>query len=93
MMTFLQNFRVAIVCLSHRSINKIGFVQREVKFTLDVAEEQPEGSIFIIPAKLEECDIPQRLHQWQWVNLYEQDGYKRLLLALRVRAKAFTITE
>ena len=89
----MRNSDVVIVCLSHRSINKIGFVQREVKFALDVAEEQPEGSIFIIPAKLEESDIPQRLHQWQWVNLYEQDGYERLLLALRARAKALTISE
>ncbi len=89
----VRNSDVVIVCLSHRSINKIGFVQREVKFALDVAEEQPEGSIFIIPAKLEECDIPQRLQQWQWVNLYEQDGYERLLLALRVRAEALTISE
>lgn len=48
----VRNSDVVIVCLSHRSINKIGFVQREVKFALDFAEEQPEGSIFIIPAKL-----------------------------------------
>ena len=29
-------------------------MQKEIKFALDVAEEQPEGRIYIIPARLED---------------------------------------
>ena len=47
-----------IVCLSRGSINKEGYLQREIKHALDVFEEKREGSIFIIPAKLEECELP-----------------------------------
>lgn len=77
---------LVIVCLSQKSVTKVGFVQKEIKYALDVAEEQPEGSIFIIPLKLEECDVPERLRRWQWVNLFESDGYERLYLTLQVRA-------
>ena len=73
---------VVVVCLSQRSINKRGYVQKEIKIALDIADEQPEGTIFVIPVKVEECDVPQRLRRWQWVNLFEDEGYQRLVLAL-----------
>jgi formylglycine-generating enzyme required for sulfatase activity len=77
---------VVIVCLSRKSINKAGYVQKEITFALDVADEQPEGAIFLIPARLEECDVPDRLSQWHWVSLFEERGYDRLMRALRARA-------
>ena len=33
-----------IVCLSRHSLNKVGFVQKEIKYALDIADEQPEGT-------------------------------------------------
>ncbi|MGH9765661.1 MAG: toll/interleukin-1 receptor domain-containing protein, partial [Blastocatellia bacterium] len=39
---------VVLVCLSRASITKQGFVQKEIKFALDVADRQPEGTIFVI---------------------------------------------
>lgn len=92
----VRNSHVVIVCLSQAAINKTGYVQKEIKFALDVADEQPEGTIFLIPVKLEECDVPERLRRWQWVNLFENKGYLRLLAALRHRAVSLgiaTITE
>ncbi|HKV42216.1 MAG TPA: SUMF1/EgtB/PvdO family nonheme iron enzyme [Blastocatellia bacterium] len=77
---------VVLVCLSPYSINKQGYVQKELKFALDVADEQPEGTIFVIPVKLEECDVPDRLSRWQWVNLYEDRGYDRLVKSLEHRS-------
>jgi hypothetical protein len=73
---------IVIVCLSQYSVSKTGYVQKEIKSALDVADEQPEGKIFIIPVKLEECEIPERLRRWQWVNLFDDKGYERLTLAL-----------
>ena len=77
---------VVIVCLSRRSVTKEGFVQKEIKLALDVADEKPEETIFLIPARLEECQTPDRLLKWQWVNLFEDDGYHRLTQALEQRA-------
>ena len=76
---------IVVVCLSQRSITKSGYIQKEIRFALDVADEQPDDTIFLIPAKLEECEVPDRLASWQWVNLFEERGYKLLLKALRSR--------
>ena len=72
-----------IVCLSSSSVPKRGYVQKEIRKALDVADEQPEGAIFIIPARLDECTVPDRLRRWQWVDLFEADGYEKLVSALR----------
>jgi formylglycine-generating enzyme required for sulfatase activity len=77
---------VVIVCLSRKSVDKVGYVQKEIKLALDAADEQPEGHIFLIPAKLEECDVPGRLREWHWVSLFEERGYERLMRALHARA-------
>lgn len=77
---------IVLVCLSQGSTTKTGYVQKEIKHALDVADEQPEENIFIIPVKLEECEVPNRLSRWQWVNLFEERGYERLMLALNARA-------
>lgn len=77
---------VVIVCISRESVNKAGYVQKEIKLALDAADEQPEGSIFIIPLKLEECDVPERLSRWHWANLFEENGFERLMRALKARS-------
>ena len=77
---------VVIVCLSNSSISKAGYVQKEIRFALDVADEQPEGAAFIIPARLEECKTPSRLSKWQWVDLFTDIGFERLKRALTYQA-------
>jgi hypothetical protein len=83
---------VVIVCLSRASISKTGFVQEEIKLALDAADQQPEGAIFLIPLKLEECDIPTRLRRWQWVNFFEEKGYDKLMRALDARAASLGLS-
>jgi hypothetical protein len=75
-----------LVCLSAKSVRKEGYLQKEIKFALDAADEKPEGTIFIIPVKLDECDLPQRLCYWQWVDWQDADAYDQILRALRARA-------
>jgi hypothetical protein len=61
-------------------------VQKEIRFALDRALEQPEGAIFLIPLKITPCDLPLRLKSFQWVNYYEENGYQNLVRALNARA-------
>jgi transcriptional regulator with XRE-family HTH domain len=82
----VRNSDVVLVCISNASVTKAGFVQKEIRFALDVADEKPEGTIFIIPVRLEECSVPERLRRWQWVNLFEESEYHSLFVALRERA-------
>ncbi len=78
---------VVIVCLSQTAVTKTGYIQKEIRYALDVADEQPEGVIFLIPLKLEECEVPERLQRWQWVNLFEEKGFERLMRALQERSE------
>jgi len=82
---------VVVVCLS-KQFNQAGFRQKEVRIALDAAMEKPEGEIFIIPARLEECDTLDSLSRWHWVDLFEVDGYQMFMRALRVRAEKIGAT-
>jgi len=64
------------------------YLQHEIVEALDFADEPPEGATYIIPVKLEECEVPPRLRRWQRAALYGEDGYLRLRRALELRAAA-----
>lgn len=73
---------IVIVCLSRTAINKAGYIHKEIKYALDIADQQPEDTIFIIPVRFEECEVPERLCKWQWVDLFEDHGYEKLMNSL-----------
>lgn len=79
----IRDADAVIVCLSQNSITKSGYVQKELRMALDIADEKPEGEIYLIPAKLEDCPVPLKLSRWHWVNLFAKNGYKKLLSALQ----------
>jgi hypothetical protein len=49
---------VFVACLSQLSVRKQGYVQREFRFALNVYAEKPPGSIYLIPLKLDHCEVP-----------------------------------
>jgi hypothetical protein len=82
-----------VLCLSRKTESKVGFVQREIYDALDFAKEHPDGGArFLIPAQIEECDIPPRLGHLQATKLYEAGGYNKLLNALRIKATALGVS-
>lgn len=81
-----RNADVIVICLSKKSIVKEGYLQKEIKRALSIAEEKAENTIYIIPLRLEECEVPViRMQKLQWVNYFERDGYKKLIQALLIR--------
>jgi hypothetical protein len=78
----VESSDAVVVCLTHHSVTKTGYIQKEIKCALDKADEKPEGVIFIIPARLEKIAVPSRLSEKQWVDLFKEDGYQRLVTAL-----------
>ena len=83
---------IIIICLSKQSVRKEGYVQKEIKFALDIADEKPEGTIFVIPARLEMCSIPYKLSHLHCVDLFLLKGYSKLQSALRARAYALNLS-
>lgn len=84
---------VIIVCISKNSTNKVGFIQKELRQVLDVADEQPDDAVFLIPARLEDCSIPERLSGRQWVNLFEERGNDLLAKALQARTTQLSVEQ
>ncbi|CAG0958231.1 hypothetical protein ANAEL_00465 [Anaerolineales bacterium] len=82
----LDDSDVILLCLTKKSVDKEGYVQREIRIALDRALEMPEGRIFLIPARLEECDLPYKIRTYQWVDLFTSDGMGKLLQSLNLRA-------
>ncbi len=80
-----------IVFLTKNSVNKEGYVQRELKYVLDIALEKPEGSIFIIPIRFDECNIPRRLRSFHYLEWSSEINnallYGRLVNSLKKRSE------
>ncbi len=77
---------VVLVCLSRKSINKNGYVQKEIRIALEAADQMPEGRSFLIPVKLEDCSVPERFSSLHWVDLTAPGAQARLFKSLRAVA-------
>jgi formylglycine-generating enzyme required for sulfatase activity len=77
-----------IACLSRHAVKKRGYVQREFRVALDTAEELPAGRPFLIPLRLEPCDVPDlqigllNLRDLQWDDIFAPGSFGRLLNSL-----------
>ena len=88
----VHNSHAVIVFLSSVAIRTEGFFQKELKLALDAAAEKPDGTIFIIPIRLDTCDVPERLLPYQYVDYFGDDAHKdhvysSLIAALKIRAQ------
>jgi formylglycine-generating enzyme required for sulfatase activity len=88
----LQDADAIIICLSKVSVAKEGYVNREIRRALDVANEKPEGAIYVIPLRLDECEPSfERLKKLHWADYFTPNAHEKLLKSLRVRAGALNI--
>lgn len=73
-----------VACLSKSSVDRRGVIQEEIREALDAWRGKLASDIYLIPARLEECEVPKVLARFQWVDLLEERGFERLRAALRV---------
>lgn len=77
---------VVLVCLSNAFNEKRGFRHEELKIALKKTGMLPVDDIFIIPVRLEKCEMPDSLIHLHRVDLFEADGYRKLSRALQMSA-------
>jgi hypothetical protein len=82
-----------IALISDRSVNKRGFVQKELRQAIDVLETFPPGEVFVIPVRLElDGSEPRhnRLAELHWIDLFPdyREDFRKLLRSLRLEAAA-----
>src|SRR5579884_2964554 len=71
-----------LICLSPEATVKRGFLQKEIRQSLENWKEKLEDDIYLIPVKLLECSVPTQLSQFHWVDLQANDGYSKLVAAI-----------
>lgn len=81
-MTELKIADFIILLLSKTSVAKRGFVQREFKYALKYAEEKLNSDIFILPIKLDDCQVPEELAIFNWAEFNPVETQKEILLSL-----------
>ncbi len=81
-----------IICLSKVSVAKEGYVNKEIRRALDAADEKPEGAIYIIPLRLDDCSPSfERLKKLHYADYFTTNAHERLLKSLRLRADTLKI--
>ncbi len=70
-----------LVCVSP-NFQMRGFRRKEVLHALKVSRNKPFGSNYIIPVRLEDCKIPEKLENLQRVDCFRMGGWERLVKAL-----------
>jgi hypothetical protein len=83
----LDDSDVILLCLSRKSVDREGYVQKEIRLALNRALEMPDGRIFLIPGKLEECELPRSLQSYQSVDLFTEKGLEKLVQSFNLRAR------
>ena len=81
-----------IICLSKVSVAKEGYVNKEIRRALDAADEKPEGAIFIIPLRLDDCTPSfERLKHLHYADYFTPNAHEKLIKSLRLRAETLKI--
>lgn len=76
----MQNADFIVVCVSKSSIDRRGFIQKEIKLALDIRDRVPERDICVIPILLEKnCKIPHEFKKYNAVDLSARGGFEKLV--------------
>lgn len=78
----IKNADFFILCLSTRSVTKRGFIQKEIKEALEILSYVPEGGVYLLPVRLDDCAVPDSISNKQWVDLFSEDGFHKILMAI-----------
>ena len=85
----VESSDVVLVCVSSTSVAKEGYVQKELRQVLDIALEKLDGAIFIIPIRLDECELPRKLKDKQALDYFppanQASAFDKLKASLKIR--------
>ena len=95
----LRKAAFVVICLSNKSYERRGFYQKEIQLALDLVERMLPSDIFLIPVRLEPCDLPVGLGKYQAIDWFDgfdlsrldrsfREGMKRRRAAMDVETKS-----
>ncbi|MEL4897678.1 AAA-like domain-containing protein [Crocosphaera sp. Alani8] len=89
----LKNSDLFIACLSSTSISKRGYIQKEFKMAMEMLAELPPGTIYFIPLKFDDCQIPDlkasqyglNLQDLHWLEYGQPNSFEKLIKAIELQ--------
>jgi len=78
-----------LINFSHRSVEKRGHFQAELRYALDLANRVPLDDIFLVPVRLTDCEVPREIaERTQYVDLFpdHQTGIQILTRMMTAQA-------
>lgn len=85
-----------LALISVHSVNKQGFVQKELRHALDLLDTFPPGDVFVVPVRLDDSEPRhQRLAELHWLDLFAdyREGLQKLLRSLHLKATVNELTK
>ena len=64
----VQTADAIAVFMSSKALDSAGYLHKEIRIALDVAERLPEGAIKVIPIRLDRHEVPRKLQHLHWSN-------------------------
>ncbi|MGB6945662.1 MAG: toll/interleukin-1 receptor domain-containing protein [Bryobacteraceae bacterium] len=86
--TAIQTSDFFVACFSRRAISKRGSFHSELRYALFCAAKVPLDEIFLIPLRLDDCAVPNRISkQIQYLDLFPdwETGVKRLIAVIQAQ--------
>ena len=72
-----------LIFLSSHSVNRRGVLQKEIREALEAWTGMLSNDIYLIPVRLDDCQVPDDLSSFQCVDLFEDSGWSKLLSAIK----------
>lgn len=75
------------ILLSPRSVNKRGFVRKEMRFALEKWKEKLPDDVYLIPCRIDNAEIPFEFRPLQYCNLNTTEDLRSLVTLLKEQTK------
>lgn len=82
----IETTDAVIAFISSSAVKKTGYIQKELRLVYDAQMYIPDGELFTIPLRLEDCELPRRFTHWHWGDYFGEEQertYQSLLKSLR----------
>jgi hypothetical protein len=85
----IREAKFFVMCFSKKSLEKTGYVQKELRTALAYFEQKPPNSIYLIPVLIDDIKLPDlsvgtiNLVDYQAVELFRQGGVTKLIKFLQ----------
>jgi len=79
----IQTTDAVVVCLSKSANEKGGYLQEEHRLILKKGEQFPPGKQFVVPVRLDGCNIPQAFEKYHCVDYADPNLLQRIIASLR----------